>query len=148
MRRRLGALLAVGVVPWLVTLRPGTFDLVFAWGLFSARTGAFVGLHDYLFVHTFGPASLPTHLLTWPLGTLLYLFALASASLSFVDREDRRVTALLLVLAAATSLRMWWGLPSGGPSTVPLGAALLLSIVWWFHAGDLRGLAPATSAEP
>lgn len=139
--RRLGALLAVGIAPWLVTLRPGAFDLVFAWGLFGARTGAFVSLPDYLFVHTLGPASLPTHLLAWPLGTLLYLLALASVSLSLVGREDRRVTAVLLVLAAATSLRMWWGLPSGSP-TVPLGAALLLVAVWWFHADELRGIAP------
>lgn len=143
MSRRLGALLAVGAVPWLVVPYPGAFDLVFAWGLFAGRTGAFVSVLDYLFVHTPGPASLPGHLLAWPLATLLYLLALASAALSVVGREDRRVTAVLLVLAGVMGLRLWWGLPSGSP-TVPLGAALLFAFVWWFHAGDLRGIAPGT----
>lgn len=142
MSRRLGTLLAVGLVPWLVVLDPGAIDLVFAWGLFDARTVTFVSLLEYLFVHTLGPASLPGHLLAWPLGALFYLGALANASLSVIGREDRRITALLLVLAAAMCLRLWWGLPSGGSPTVPLGAALLFAFVWWFHAEDLRGIAP------
>lgn len=142
MNRRFGALLAVGAVPWLVVLRPGAIDLVFAWGLFDARTGRFVSLYDYLFVHTLGPAGLPDHLLAWPLGALFYLGALASASLSVVGREDRRVTAGLLVLAAAMCLRLWWGLPAGDSSTVPLGVASTLAFVWWFHAGDFREIVP------
>lgn len=141
MSRRLGTLLAVGVVPWLVVLDPGAIDLVFAWGLFDARTVTFVSLLDYLLVHTPGPAGLPGHLLAWPLGALFYLLALASAALSVVGREDRRITALLLALAAAMCLRLWWGLPSGSP-TVPLGAALLFAFVRWFHAEDLRRIAP------
>lgn len=141
MRHRLGALLAVGVIPWLVVPYPGAFDLVFAWGLFAGRTGAFVSVLDYLFVHTSGPASLPGHLLAWPLAVLFYLCALVSASLSAVSREDRRITAGLLVLAAAMNVRLWWGLPTGG-STLPLGAASLLVIVWWFHAADLCGALP------
>lgn len=146
MSRRLGALLAVGAVPWLVVLRPGAIDLVFAWGLFDARTGRFVSLYDYLFIHTLGPAALPGHLLAWPLGALFYLTALASASLSAVGREDRRITAGLLVLAAAMNVRLWWGLPTGS-STLPLGAASLLVVVWWFHAGDLRGTLPGADGR-
>lgn len=147
MRRRLGALVAVGTVPWLIVPQSGSFDLVFAWGLTSTRTGHFVSLYDYLFVHTLGPANLPDHLLAWPLATLFYLGALANASLSALDREDRRITALLLVLAGAASLRLWWGLPAAGPLPVPLGAALLFAIAWWFHTDDIVGAAPGSGDD-
>jgi uncharacterized protein (TIGR04206 family) len=147
MRRRLGALLVVGAAPWLIVPYPGSFDLVFAWGLVGTRNVHFVSLYDYLFVYTLGPTGLPNHLLAWPLGTLFYLGALANASLSIVGREDRRITAVLLVLAAAMSLRMWWGLSTVGSTTVPLGAALLLVTAWWFHADEFEGMIPGSRGD-
>ena len=143
MSRHLGALLAIGLLPWLVVVYPGGTDFVFAWGLLDTRPLRFLTLYDYLFVHTLGPAALPGHLLAWPLSTLFYLVALANAALSAVDREDRRVTVGLLVLVLAMNLRLWWGLSRarGHALIVPVGAVLVLVFVWWVHAADLRRMA-------
>lgn len=138
MDRRLACLLAIPFTPWLVLVYPDGFDLVFAWGLLNVDPPGVVWLHEYLFVHTQGFASLPDHLLAWPLSALFYVGAVANAALSIADREDRRVTAGLLLLAAATNLRMWAGLSIGSASAVPLGAVLLVLAAWWFHADALR----------
>ena len=140
MDRRLAGLIAIPFAPWLVLFYPGEVDLVFAWGLLSVDPLRVVWLHEYLFVQTPGLASLPDHLVAWPLSALFYVGAVVNAALSTLDVEDRRVTAGLLLIAAATNLRMWAGLSIGSASAVPLGAILLVIAAWWFHADDLRSM--------
>jgi uncharacterized protein (TIGR04206 family) len=143
MSRRLAVLCSLAVLPWIVVVYPGEADFVFGWGLLNTNPFHVVHLYDYLFVHTLGPRALPDHLLAWPVSFSLYLAALASGFLSFVDREDRRLTAGLLLVAALASLRMWWGLSTIGLTVLPLGAIAMVVTVWWFHAADLRRMLPA-----
>ena len=65
----------------------------------------------------------------------------ASAVVGVVlDREDRRVTAGLLVLAGLTQLSLAYGFSrQPGRFAVPLGTVLCLAVVWWFDAEVLAG---------
>ena len=130
--RRLFALLAVGLAPW--TVFPSG-DFVFAWGLVSTGPLHVTTLTDYLFVYT---AGLPSRLLAWPVAVVLYLLAVASALFGPVDREDRRVTGGLLVLAGVSHLRFSLGLTRPGLLVIPTGTVLLWTAAWWFHWSDLR----------
>ncbi len=143
MSRRLAVLCSLSLLPWVVIVYPGEVDLVFGWGLLNSSPVHLVHLYDYLFVHTLGPAALPPHLLAWPLSVSFYLAALCSGGLSLVDREDRRLTACLVLVAALSNLRMWWGLSTTGLTAVPLGAIGMVAYTWWFHTADLRRVLPA-----
>ncbi len=94
------AVFSCGLVPWSVQTfaDSGVPFLRFAWGGLSftpvlyART-----LIEYLALSG-SPLVLP-----WVVATGCWVLAIASASLAFLDREDPRVTAGLLVLAGAVN---------------------------------------------
>jgi len=136
--RRLIAVILLGLAPWVVVLFPGQFDLVFAWGWINSENWNVVTMWDYLFEYTRGFGALPRHLQAWPLATLLYCCALFSAaSGAAVDREDRRVTAGLLVLAALSMLRYTVGFGHPSATVVPLFIPAVLVVCWWFYADAL-----------
>ncbi|WP_137283323.1 TIGR04206 family protein [Halorussus salinisoli] len=134
--RRLLALLAIAVVPWSV-LASG--DLVFAWGLMTTTPVHVTTLTDYLLVHT---AGLPRRLLAWPVATFLYSLAVANAFVGWIapDREDRRVTGGLLVLAGLSDLWFSVGLFRPDSPVIPVGTVLLWTAAWWFHWPDVRSI--------
>jgi uncharacterized protein (TIGR04206 family) len=123
-------------VPWTVVVYPGGVDFVFAWGLVNTNPLHLVPLSTYLLVYV-DPAGLPPRLLAWPVATGLVGLAAASAALAAVGREDRRVTAGLLVLGALVHARLTLGFLRLGETVVPLGTGLLLGGAWW-ALGDGR----------
>lgn len=138
------AVLGVGVVPWTVLLLDGEVTLVFAFGLFNANPPHLVTIYAYLVQFT-NAATLPEHLLAWPTSVLLYLGALANALSGLVWREDRRVTAGLLVFAGVAQTTVALGLSRGiGRTAVPFGAFCMWTVVWWFYWPDLRDALPAS----
>ncbi|MFC7045843.1 TIGR04206 family protein [Halobacteriaceae archaeon GCM10025711] len=130
-RRRLAALLAPAVLPWSLFFFGGDLRLVFAWGLVNPGSVHVVTLWEYLFSFTMGPASLPGRLLAWPVGTLLYVLALASAFGGRVLREDRRLTVGLLALAGGSHLGFAVGNSRPGTVAVPVGVVVLWAVAWW-----------------
>jgi len=130
--RRAFAILAAGVVPWLVIPYEDAVGLVFSLALANTETLAFTSVYDYLFVYTRG---LPTELLAWPTATLLYGLGVASAAASRIDREDRRVTAGLFALAAFDVCYAVLGFSSfrAGSVAYPLGAVFLALAAWTSH---------------
>lgn len=130
MRRRL-ALLAPLVVPWSVQLfAVGDATLLFPWGLVNTNPPQVTTLSAYLFRYT---AGLPRYILAWPLTTLSYLAALATAALARVDLESPRVTAGFLVLAGLGQFTLARGF-SVQPDrmALPVGTILLLGLAYWY----------------
>jgi len=137
-RQRLVLVVLVGVLPWTLVETSGVTTLYFPFGFLDiARPEHVVTIYDYLFIHTQG---LPQYAYAWPLGVLIYLFALASAALGLLDREDRRMTAGLLVLVALTQLQFALGW-SSRPTyfAVPIATITTLTLVWWVYWPDLKG---------
>jgi uncharacterized protein (TIGR04206 family) len=143
MNRRLAAILALGVVPWSIVLAGSELTLVFSFGLVDPQPFFFTDLYTYVTVFTEG---LPQFLRAWPIGTGIYALAVVSAlSGVLFDREDRRVTALLLVLVGLTQLSFAWGFTRRALTVAfPVGTVLSWTIVWWFDWETLRSLAPAS----
>jgi uncharacterized protein (TIGR04206 family) len=125
-----------------VTLYPEGSGFVFPWGLVSTGPALqLVPVWEYFFVHTRASA-LPPYLLSWGVGTLVYSMALVSAvGGTAIDREDRRVTAALLLVAAIAHLQFTLGTDHAGVTSLPVGPAALFAVAWWFHAEYLRRLA-------
>ena len=142
-RRRLLAILALFVVPWTFVDTGGQPTLVFPFGFVTFGPLVVEDVVSYVTVDTFG---LPQFLLAWPVGVGVYLLAVASAlSGVFLGREDRRVTALLLVLVALTQVRMSLGFAQRfGTVAVPIGVVLILAVVWWYDWATLRNALPAS----
>jgi uncharacterized protein (TIGR04206 family) len=105
-RRRFLLVLAVGVIPWTAVSTRGITTLLHPIGLLNFTPPYLVFLPEYVFVYTGG---LPDYILAWPIGVLVYLLALASAAGGLFGREDRRLTAGLLVLVALTQLSVATG---------------------------------------
>jgi uncharacterized protein (TIGR04206 family) len=143
MNRRLAAILALGFVPWSIVLAGSELTLVFSFGLVDPQPFFFTDLYTYVTVFTEG---LPQFLRAWPIGTGIYALAVVSAlSGVLFDREDRRVTALLLVLVGLTQLSFAWGFTRRALTVAfPVGTVLSWTIVWWFDWETLRALAPAS----
>ena len=141
--RRLVAILALFVVPWSFVDAGGLVTLVFPFGFVNVDP---LHLEDIVSFVTVDTNGLPQFLLAWPVGVSIYLLAVASA-LSGVafGREDRRVTALLLVLVGLTQLRMALGFSARLDTyAVPLGTVFCLAVVWWFDWPAIReSLLPA-----
>jgi uncharacterized protein (TIGR04206 family) len=139
--RRLVWFLVVGLVPWTVTLYPGGSGFVFPWGLLSTEPALqFVSVTKYFFVYT-RALTLPPHLLSWGVSTIVYAMAFASAAgATAIDREDRRVTAALLLIAAIAHLRFTLGTDHAGVTSLPVGPVALFALAWWFHSDDLSRL--------
>mgnify|MGYP000563181223 CR=1 FL=1 len=134
--RRLAAILALAVVPWTVAVA-GTVTVVFPFALVDPTTGAVTSILDYYFVYT---RALPPFLLAWGAGVCLYLGAVASAvGGATLGREDRRLTAGLLVLAGLTQLTFAQGFSrQPGRFAVPIGTVLCFAVVWWFDWSTIR----------
>jgi uncharacterized protein (TIGR04206 family) len=137
MNRRLLAILALAICPWSVAVA-GVATFVFPFALVDPNTGAVTTIDAYYFRQT---TVLPPFLQAWGIGVVLYLGAVTSAVAGVVlDREDRRVTAGLLVLAGLTQLSLAYGFSrQPGRFAVPLGTVLCLAVVWWFDAEVLGG---------
>jgi uncharacterized protein (TIGR04206 family) len=137
-RTRVALLLALLLLPWSIqvfTARDATF--LFAWGLVNTNPVSMVSLPEFLFVYTRG---LPEFILAWPLSVICYALALASAVVGWLaGREDPRVTAGLLALAAIAQVRLAWGFSIQPNRTAwPLATFGLLVVVWWSYWPQLR----------
>lgn len=131
------AVALLGALPWTVQLWTGGVGLVFAFGLVNPETARLVTLPEYLGLSG-GPAGLPDRLLAWPVAVLLWgLAALSALGGRLLDREDRRVTGWLLVLAGASHLAFALGLNRPGLLAIPLGTVLLWAVAWWGYGGAL-----------
>ncbi|WP_121821431.1 TIGR04206 family protein [Halostella salina] len=138
--RRLAAVLALALLPWTVTIYPGGSGFVFPWALYYPGAGGAVPITEYYITYTHA-TTLPPHLTAWGLSALVYGIAAGSALLGAIaDREDRRVTGALLLIAALAHLRFSLGTDHAGIITVPVGPVAALVVAWWFHADDLRRL--------
>jgi uncharacterized protein (TIGR04206 family) len=141
-RRRLLAILALFVVPWSFVDAGGRVTIVFPFGFVNFAPLSLEDIVSFVTVDTIG---LPQFLLAWPVGVGIYLLAVASAVSGVVlGREDRRVTALLLVLVGLTQLRMAIGFSGRiGTYAVPVVTVCALALVWWFDWPVLRRSLPA-----
>ena len=137
---RAAALGLVGLlaVPWSVQVFSGRdATLLFAWGLVNTNPLMVTTLPEFLFLYTMG---LPEYILAWPLSVGLYLTALASAGVGWVTgREDPRVTAGLLVVAAVAQAQLAWGF-SVQPNRVawPVGSVALVAVAAAHYRGRRR----------
>ncbi|MFC7075955.1 TIGR04206 family protein [Haloarcula halophila] len=130
-RRRLIAVLAVGVLPWTVLVIGGELTVLFTFGLFNTNPPAVVSIYDYFYRFTQG---LPAFIEAWRSGVVLYLLALASAVSGVVWREDERITALALVGAGLTQVSVFLGFNRRiGYVALPVGTVLLLAVAWWYY---------------
>jgi uncharacterized protein (TIGR04206 family) len=132
-RYRLLAHLLLGVSPWVLVVWPTGAYAVSALFWVDVAPLGITTLPGFL-AASGGP--LPAHLLAWPVATLCYLGALASALAGRWDREDRRLTAGLLALAGVALVRFVGGVSVQRAITAfPLGSGLLLAAAaaeYWF----------------
>jgi len=143
MNRRLAAIAGLAFLPWTLVFAGDELTFVFVFGLLDPRPFYFTDLVTYVTVYTRG---LPDFLRAWPIGAGIYLLAVASAvSGVLFDREDRRLTALLLVVVGLTQLSFAWGF-TRRPYTVavPLGTVACWTVVWWFDWETLVGAFPGS----
>jgi len=137
-RTRLLGVLSLLIVPWTVLLSDGHVTLVMPLGLFDPFGPHVTLLPDYLAATGGGP---PPFLYSWPLGLVIYTFALAGVVAEALDRGDPRVTGGLLVLVGVTQLTVAWGfLRRGGYVVVPLSMIAAWTLAWWFYWPDLRAI--------
>jgi len=115
-------------IPWSVQVFSGRdATLLFAWGLVNTNPPMVTTLPEFLLLYTMG---LPEYILAWPLSVGLYAAAVASAAVGWrTGREDPRVTAGLLVVAAVAQAQLAWGF-SVQPNRVawPVGSVALLAV--------------------
>jgi len=137
MNARVAAIVGVGLVPWSLVFAGDELTLVFAFALVDPAPLYVTDLLTYTFVYTRG---LPEFLIAWPVGVVLYAVALASAVSGWaLDREDRRVTALLLVVVGLTQVSFAWGFSRRLDTlAVPVGVVVCWAVVWWFDRETLR----------
>jgi len=139
-RRRLAVVALAGLVPWTVLLIRQELTLVFTFGLFNTNPPTVVSIYDFFYRYTLG---LPRFIEAWGIGVAVYLIGLGSALAGLVDREDPRVTAGLLTVAALTQLSVFAGFDRRiGYTAIPVGTVVLLTVVWWYYwpLVDLRSL--------
>ena len=134
--RRLLATVAAGLVPWLVVRSAGTWSLVLAVGLAAPPSPHVTPVWTYVLDLT---AGLPPSLSAWPVATLLWGAAVASAAGGLLfGREDRRLTGGLLVLAGLSLLPVAAFLSRrAGVWALPVGTAALWLVAWWGHGDAL-----------
>ncbi|WP_096390893.1 TIGR04206 family protein [Halopenitus persicus] len=119
-RLALAATVGLLVVPVTVIAGESTYTLVSLWGLVTVAIapGGDVAVSGYpiwryLLEQPLSFGALPTSVRAWPLALAFHLLALASAATGVAwGREDRRVTAGLLVLAGIASLSVAVGIGS------------------------------------
>jgi uncharacterized protein (TIGR04206 family) len=125
-------------VPWSVQVFSGRdATLLFAWGLVNTNPPMVTTLPEFLVLYTMG---LPEYILAWPLSVGLYAAALASAGVGWwTGREDPRVTAGLLLVAAVAQAQLAWGF-SIQPNRVawPVGSAALVAVAAAYYRSRAR----------
>ncbi|AUX09630.1 hypothetical protein AArcSl_2005 [Halalkaliarchaeum desulfuricum] len=138
------AVVLLGFLPWSVLWQGNEIAFVMAWGLFNPGD---LHVHSlYLLLTESWPSYwlLPHSLRVWPVGTVLYGLALASAVTGVLfRREDLRVTGGLLVLAGVAALWVSLGLATrtvGDVIAIPVGAVGLWLVAWWWYGPALRNL--------
>jgi uncharacterized protein (TIGR04206 family) len=130
-RRRLAAVVLLGLVPWTVLVIGGEFTLVFTAGLVNTNPLQFVSITDFFFRYT---AGLPEFIRSWGIGVLLYGLALASAVSAVNWREDPRITLFSLVGAGLSQVGVFFGFNRRmGYTALPVGCVLLLAVAWWYY---------------
>ena len=131
-KRRLLAVLAVGILPWSLVTTAGATTIFHSVAFVNlAGPQNAINVYEYVFVFTDG---LPEYILSWPIGLAIYAAALVSATLGLSDREDPRLTAGLLVLVALTQLNFTIGFASRpGYFAVPIATFTVLALVWWAY---------------
>ena len=126
-RVRLAVVLLVGLVPWSVQRLPGELFVRFAWGGVSFQPAVtLTGLWRYPL-----GGGVPV-LSRWAIATGCWIAAAFSAVAAFRDREDRRLTAGLVVLAGLGNLLVSLTV-SSQPTRVgyPVGSvAAVVAAVW------------------
>ena len=130
--------LLAGLVPWSVQTFPGSGSppfLRFAWAGVSLDPVPVVRL-----LPTYVGLSGSPLLGRWLLSSTCWLCALASAALGWIDREDARVTAGLLVLAGAVnaSVALSFGVQPSR-SGYPVGSLVLWAVAAWRYRRALPG---------
>jgi len=146
--RRLLGLLFVGALPWTIirwtnpdgSIGYGTYFTYGLGTLFGPVGKQFALLPVYLArVAVVGPY---WHQL-WPTGAFLFACALVSAAFGLVGREDRRVTAGLLVMAGGASFLHAAGLAiyNDRLAVLPLGPLLVWNAAVLGYREDLWRLA-------
>ena len=140
------ALVGLVAVPWSVQVFSGRdATLLFAWGLVNTNPLMVTTLPEFLFLYTMG---LPEYILAWPLSVGSYAAALASAGVGWwTGREDPRVTAGLLLVAAVAQARLAFGF-SIQPDRVawPVGSAALVAVAAAYYWSWTRR--PSDDATP
>ncbi|MDT3436593.1 TIGR04206 family protein [Haloarcula sp. 1CSR25-25] len=135
-RRRLLAVVVAGLVPWTVVVIGAELTLVFSFGLFNTNPPELLSVYSY-FVRFTG--MLPQFIESWGSGVLLYVFALSSAVVGVVWREDVRLTALALAGAGLTQIPVFLGFTRRlNYVAVPVGTLVLLAVVWWYYLPAIR----------
>ncbi|MFC3476489.1 TIGR04206 family protein [Halobacterium litoreum] len=123
-RRRTAVVFLAGLLPWVAVTWPGGWYPLFSVGFLQFDPLTFTSLPAY--VERVG--TVPEHLSAWPIATLLWAAALASAPF---ERVDGTVTVGLLALAGASVLSLSLELSGQrGITAIPLGALWL-----WAAAG-------------
>ncbi len=139
-RSGVAALGLVGLlaVPWSVQVFSGRdATLLFAWGLVNTNPPMVTTLPEFLFLYTRG---LPEYILAWPLSVGLYAAALASAAVGWkTGREDPRVTAGLLLVAAVAQAQLAWGFSiQPARAAWPVGSAVLVAAAAAYYRSRTR----------
>ncbi|WP_324662852.1 TIGR04206 family protein [Haloarcula sediminis] len=130
-RRRLAVVALLGLSPWTVLVIGSELTLLFPAGLVNTNPLQFVSIYDFFVRFT---AGLPSFIVAWRTGVLLYLIALASAVSGVVWREDPRITALSLVGAVLSQVGVLVGFNRRlGYVALPVGTVAMLAAVWWYY---------------
>jgi uncharacterized protein (TIGR04206 family) len=130
------AVVVAGLVPWTVVLIGAELTLVFSFGLFNTNPPELLSVYSYFVRFT---DALPQFIESWGSGVLLYVFALSSAAVGVVWREDVRITALALAGAGLTQIPVFLGFNRRlNYVAVPIGTLVLLAVVWWYYLPAIR----------
>ncbi|GAA0286881.1 TIGR04206 family protein [Halobacterium noricense] len=135
-QRRLAVVVLAGALPWTVVTFNGGWYPVFSFGFLHLDPFSFTSLPAY--VSRVG--TVPPRLTAWPMATLLYVAALATALFDYVSSLDARIPAGLLFLAGVDVGLLALSL-SRQPTILafPVGALWLWAAVWVGYGDALLG---------
>ncbi|QHS17275.1 TIGR04206 family protein [haloarchaeon 3A1-DGR] len=155
-RAALAAAVGLLAVPVTVIVDGDAYTIVSLWGLVTVAPGpggetvvSGYPLWRYLLDHPLSFGALPASIRAWPLALAFHLLAIGSVGTGVLwDREDRRVTGGLLVLAGIASLsvalgigsRYGLGTPSAVGTVVPVAAICAWACAIALYGPALRGI--------
>lgn len=135
-KRRLLAILALGIIPWTVVTTDGFVSLVFPFGLVTPDPFHLLTIFDYL---RFSGGQVTQYIDTWPIGALLYVGTLVSAVVAAFGYENPRLTGGFLVFTALSQIPFVIGFSRRLEYTAfPVGTVLMLVVAWWFYWPAVR----------